>query len=62
MLPHRDHSAYLIVATAKRTGRFVAPDSALAFENGAHAEDSVADATPSPSSSDMLLTMQYMRV
>ncbi|MET1477257.1 MULTISPECIES: HrpB1 family type III secretion system apparatus protein [Burkholderia] len=50
------------VATAKRTGRFVAPDSALAFENGAHAEDGEAVATPSSSSSDMLLTMQYMRV
>jgi type III secretion protein HrpB1 len=50
------------VANAKRTGRFVAPDSALAFENGAHGEDSGAVAPPSPTSSDMLLTMQYMRI
>ncbi|PMS22562.1 hypothetical protein C0Z18_04350 [Trinickia dabaoshanensis] len=50
------------VATAKRTGRFVAPDSALAFEQDAQVEDSGAVATPSQTSSDMLLAMKYMRI
>jgi type III secretion protein HrpB1 len=50
------------VATAKRTGRFVAPESALAFEKGAQAGDSGALAPSLESTSDMLLTMQYMRI
>lgn len=49
-------------ATARRTGRFVAPESARAFEEEAGAEDSGAVATPTQSTSDVLLTMQYMRI
>jgi type III secretion protein HrpB1 len=50
------------VATAKRTGRFVAPDSALAFEDGAPVQESGTVAAPSQPSSDMLLTMHYLRI
>lgn len=48
--------------TAKRTGRFVAPESVLAFEKGAQTDNGGAVATPSQTTSDMLLTMQYMRI
>jgi type III secretion protein HrpB1 len=50
------------VATAKRTGRFVAPDSAREFEDGARPEASSTLATPSQPISDMQLVLQYMRI
>jgi type III secretion protein HrpB1 len=50
------------VATAKRTGRFVAPDSAREFESGARAEPASAATTPSQVTTDMQLVMQYMRI
>jgi type III secretion protein HrpB1 len=50
------------VATAKRTGRFVAPDSVREFESGARAEAGGAAAAPSQTTSDMQLVLQYMRI
>ncbi|TKC86940.1 hypothetical protein FAZ69_20170 [Trinickia terrae] len=53
-------------ATARRTGRFVAPESALAFEEESKAGESGAVAAPpqsqSQSASDLLLTIHYMRI
>ncbi|HEV3104154.1 MAG TPA: HrpB1 family type III secretion system apparatus protein [Trinickia sp.] len=48
--------------TAKRTGRFVAPESALEFETAAQPEDGDVVAAPSHATSDILFAMQYMRI
>jgi type III secretion protein HrpB1 len=50
------------VAAAHRTGRFVAPQSALVLDNAEKTRD--ADTLPalSQSAGDLLATMQYMRI
>jgi type III secretion protein HrpB1 len=50
------------VETARRTGRFLAPESALAIEKSAQAEDGSAAAAPSHAPGEAHLTMQYMRI
>jgi len=50
------------VAAARRTGRFVAPESALALENAEQNQDDRTFAVSSQTACDVLATMQYMRI
>ncbi|GAB7524087.1 HrpB1 family type III secretion system apparatus protein [Paraburkholderia sp. 2C] len=50
------------VAAARRTGRFVAPESALALENADSNQDAGTLAASSQTACDLLATMQYMRI
>ena len=49
-------------ADARRTGRFVAPESARSLDDEAAAGDSAAAQPQLPSANDMLMTMHYMRI
>lgn len=49
-------------ATARRTGYFVAPESARELDQGAVGRQTKADAPAALTTGDMLLSMQYIRI